>query len=191
MLFVFSRPLGGFLDFGRVLVDFGSHWSIGRPLRRQRAYFHKKTNMRSIVLTAGFFVLGLCQLKAQGKEVSPLAGTSWKGTSYVPDPLTCLMKFSKDTLRIFYADDPEININDGQGGMRTASGKDSAILETMTYRLSGDTLELRKVSGGSPCGEEKGQYHAQAAGGKLKFILIQDPCAVRPYALRDEFALVK
>jgi hypothetical protein len=61
----------------------------------------------------------------------------------------------------------------------------------MTYRYSGDTLELHKVSGGSPCGDEKGQYRAQVAGGKLKLIAVHDPCEVRPYALQDEFALVK
>ncbi len=147
--------------------------------------------MRTFVLTAGLLVLGLYQLKAQGKPPSPLAGTSWKGTSYVPDPLTCIMKFSNDTVRLMYADDPEINIQDSHGGMRAVSGKDSAILETMTYRLSGDTLELHKVSGGSPCGDEKGQYKVQMTSGKLKFIVVQDPCTVRPYALRDEFAAVK
>jgi hypothetical protein len=147
--------------------------------------------MKSITLTAMLSVLVLCQGKAQGKPSLTLTGTSWKGTTYVPDPLICVFKFSKDSARLLYVDDREINIADGLGGLKAVTGKDSAALETMTYRLSGDTISLHKVEGGSPCGEEIGQYRVLVSNGKLKFILIQDPCAVRPYALREEMAEVK
>lgn len=134
---------------------------------------------------------GIGESKAQGKPATSLAGTTWKGTSYVPGPLICALQFNKDTVRLLYVEGPEIMIRDGVGAPRAASGKDSVALETMTYRYSGDTLELHKVSGGSPCGDEKGQYRAQVAGGKLKLIAVQDPCEARPYAFQEEFALVK
>ncbi len=135
--------------------------------------------------------IGLGALQAQGKPSPSLSGTSWLGTANVPDPLTCLLRFGKDTARLLYVDDREINIQDDVVGSRAVTGKDSATIEVMTWRLSGDTIELHKVSGGSPCGAEKGQYRVAVAGGKLKFIVIQDPCGARPYALKEEMTAVK
>ena len=147
--------------------------------------------MKSIGLIVCLLALGLEALQAQGKPSQALSGTSWLGTANIPDPLTCLLRFGKDTARLIYVDDREINIHDDIVGVRAVTGKDSAIVEVMTWRLSGDTVELRKVSGGSPCGEEKGLYRVMVTGGKLKFILIEDACAARPYALKEEMAQVK
>jgi hypothetical protein len=147
--------------------------------------------MKSIALTAALSVVFLCRGKAQGNSSPLLTGTSWKGTANIPDPLVCLLKFDKDTVRLIYVDDREINISDDLVGVRAVTGKDSALLETMTWRLSGDTIELKKVKGGSPCGEEKGRYRVQTAGGKLQFVLVADPCSARPYALREEMLQVK
>ena len=142
-------------------------------------------------MTFTLLVVGFCELMAQGTPSPALAGTSWKGTANVPDPLTCVLRFTKDTVRLLYVDNSEIKISDGLGGSRVVTGKDSASLEAMTWRQSGDTIELQKVAGGSPCGWEKGRYRVQTAGGKLQFILIEDPCSARPYALREEMLQVK
>jgi hypothetical protein len=140
---------------------------------------------------ACLLALGLDAVQAQGKLSPSLSGTSWLGPVNIPDPLTCLLKIGKDTARLLYVDDREIEIQDDVFGSRVVTGKDSATIEVMTWRLSGDTIELHKVSGGSPCGPEKGQYRVVVAGGKLKFILIQDPCSARPNALKEEMAEVK
>jgi hypothetical protein len=147
--------------------------------------------MKITVLTAICLALGVCELKAQGNSSPALAGTSWRGTANVPDPLICVLRFTKDTVRLLYVDDSEIKISDGLGGSRVVTGKDSASLEAMTWRQSGDTIELAKVAGGSPCGWEKGRYRVQTAGGKLQFILIEDPCSARPYALKEQLLQVK
>ena len=190
MLFLFSRLPGGFLH---LLLYSSIRPVIGREERCSltgKPLFRKKS-MKIIVLTAICLALGVCELKAQGNSAPALAGTSWKGTANVPDPLTCVLRFTKDTIRLLYVDNSEIKISDGLGGSRVVTGKDSASLEAMTWRQSGDTIELQKVVGGSPCGWEKGRYRVQTAGGKLQFILIEDPCSARPYALREEMLQVK
>jgi len=96
--------------------------------------FHGKTVMKSIVMTVTLLVVGFCDLMAQGSPSPALAGTSWKGTANVPDPLTCVLRFTKDTVRLLYVENREINISDGLGGSRAVTGKDSASLEAMTWQ---------------------------------------------------------
>jgi hypothetical protein len=147
--------------------------------------------MKKLLLTAGVVLVLLPLVQAQGKPPLSLAGTSWKGTTYIPDPAQCMLRFGQDTVRMIYLDNMEIEAPDDLGGTRMVTGKDSASLEAMTYRLNGDTIELHKVWGGSPCGGEKGRYKIQTAGGKLKLVAIQDPCPERIYALKEEMTLVK
>ena len=60
-----------------------------------------------------------------------LEGTKWRGDMNVPENMTILLKFQKQTLDMISLDGDQ--------------------LESMLYTIKGDTLLLKKLSGGSPC----------------------------------------
>jgi len=120
--------------------------------------------------------------------VTPIAGTIWKGTLYAPDPIECLLRFKKDTLQMIYAGESSITSWDG----RYVTVHDSAVLEAMTYSQHGDTLQLQKVDGGSPCDNKQvGIFLIEMPNGKLHLAVIKDPCEARPYAFTEQLTRVR
>lgn len=111
-----------------------------------------------LLFIASFFLL-------QKPAPESLANTKWTGTFNVPESTTGILEFGKDTV-ILYVD------NDA--------------LETMLYKQSGDTLTLKKISGGSPCGEETGDYKYGIKDNRLTIALLKDECGVRANAFSAE-----
>jgi hypothetical protein len=129
------------------------------------------------------------ELHAQGPVT--LTGTAWKGILDVPSPTECELKFTKDTVRLIYVGSESIRVRGEDGMPRDATGKDSVTIELMTYTVSGDSLQLRKVAGGSPCSDELGIYQVKKKDGKLQLILISDACMARQYCFKADMTLVK
>ncbi len=75
------------------------------------------------------FVLMLLVTTVSAK--AQLNGTKWRGNVNVPENVTVLLNFQKQTL--------EMTAMDGNQ------------LESMSYTVKGDTILLKKLSGGSPC----------------------------------------
>lgn len=75
------------------------------------------------------FVLMLLVTTVSAK--AQLNGTKWRGNVNVPEDVTVLLNFQKQTL--------EMTAMDGNQ------------LESMSYIVKGDTILLKKLSGGSPC----------------------------------------
>ena len=118
-----------------------------------------------------------------------LTNTKWKGIAEIPEPLECLVYFKTDTLLVQYADDKPMFLTDENGNSVNVTGKDSVVIETMTYNFSGDTLTVTKIKGGSPCEEgTTGQYKITINNNKLLFTLIQDDCDARAEALVKNLA---
>jgi hypothetical protein len=103
-----------------------------------------------------------------------LANTKWTGTLAVPDLMSAILNFKTDTMEVIASESGEF-------------------LETMSYTISGDTLLLKKVSGGSPC--------PVGSTFKVKFALqhenlmvtpLSDDCAMRSESwTKDPFVKVK
>lgn len=110
-------------------------------------------------------------VSAIGTSNAQLENSKWKGIVYAPEATEAFMEFRKDTLHV-------ISTN----GMP---------LETMNYALSGDTLSIRKITGGSPCDVSTvGYYKTEIFDNKLFIIPIKDDCLERTLAF-DEDAWIK
>jgi len=66
-----------------------------------------------------------------------LENTRWTGIINAPGPIEATLEFKKDSLLLNY-----------QG----------EVIETMNYQADANNITLKKISGGSPCGSEAGQY---------------------------------
>jgi hypothetical protein len=95
----------------------------------------------------------LCFLGFGSYAHAQLANSKWSGTIAGPDIMSAILSFKTDTLEVIAAEsgDP---------------------LETMSYKISGDTLLLKKISGGSPCPE--------GSSLKVKFIIQRDNLLITP-----------
>ena len=148
-------------------------------------YFYK---MKKLALFAALALFCLPLVHAQTAPGVSVVGTTWKGTLHVPDPIECLLRFKKDTLQMIYAGDSPIQTFDG----KYVSAADSAVLEAMMYRQHGDTVQLQKVSGGSPCSDEQvGIYLVQLENGKMSLVSFKDPCDARVFGLKGEMTRVR
>jgi hypothetical protein len=90
-----------------------------------------------------------------------LANSKWNGSLNIPELAPAALNFKTDTLEVIYAENGEI-------------------LETMSYKVSGDTLLLKKISGGSPCPDGsafKVKYSIQQE--KLIITPLSDDCTMR------------
>lgn len=97
-----------------------------------------------------------------------LSNTSWKGIFYVPDPVECQLVFSSDTATLSF------------------SGS-QVPLEMMSFRMSGDTIFFKKITGMSTCYDEKeAAYQYKREGTKLYFTVVDDPCYDRRNAFPAE-----
>lgn len=94
-------------------------------------------------------------------KTDALSNTSWKGFLNVPDPTDASLKFSGDTLYVY--------IN-------------AELIETSTYSVKSDTLNLIKVSGNSPCTNEVGIYTYEIDKNTLMIRPVSDVCEARFYA---------
>ena len=94
-------------------------------------------------------------------QISALANTTWSGIAYVPTELNVKLAFGNDTLKLVMADN-------------------NLVLETMTYRLSNDTLYIKKLSGNSPCNTDaEGIYKVAVIEKLFTITLINDLCQER------------
>ncbi len=94
-----------------------------------------------------------------------LTNTTWIGDFAVPSPMECSFIFTADTALV------KLN-------------ETNEILEIMTYRVSGDTLFLKKVSGMSPCNDgEPAVYSYKIKDKRLNLSPLDDVCDIR----RDAF----
>lgn len=106
-----------------------------------------------------FLLFSFPGLKAQ------LANTTWVGDFAVPTPTECSFIFSADTA--------SLKLN-----------QTNEVVEIMSYRVSGDTLFLRKISGMSPCYDQgDAVYRYKIEDKKLMLTALQDMCDIR----RDAF----
>jgi hypothetical protein len=92
-----------------------------------------------------------------------LENTKWRGMAKVPEPFDCVFDFRKDTVVL--------------------SGNEVGVIETMKYRLIGDTLVLKKLNGKSPCAEEsEGYFKIVREGDSFKLTSLKDDCPGRAEA---------
>ncbi|RYY43766.1 MAG: hypothetical protein EOO06_19220 [Chitinophagaceae bacterium] len=93
--------------------------------------------------------------------LAQLENTRWVGSFHIPGEAECVFHFKKDSLNMFLADR-------------------DIVVEQMSYKLSGDTLTLKKLAGSSPCdGETPGLYRWKVDGDFLRLRLISDNCSER------------
>jgi hypothetical protein len=117
-------------------------------------------------LMAACFVVAVCMFttKSASAQISALANTTWAGVAYVPTELQVKFAFGVDTLKLVMADN-------------------NLVLETMSYRLSNDTLFIKKLSGNSPCeNDQEGVYKVAVKEKLFTIVAINDPCAERSVA---------
>jgi hypothetical protein len=95
------------------------------------------------------------------------ANTSWKGIYNIPDPTDMILQFKQDTLLLNYF-------------------QDGSNAETMNYQIKGDTLIMEKISGISPCTDEKGIYKVSIKEDQLFMTLINDSCDARASAMPSQ-----
>jgi hypothetical protein len=59
---------------------------------------------------------------------------------------------------------------------------DGNIVESTLYKMNKNTLTLKKISGGSPCGDEEGQYTYKISSDRLTITPVKDECGARSAA---------
>jgi hypothetical protein len=84
--------------------------------------------------------------------------TKWKGTVYAPNEYDGIIEFRHDSLTLTVLD---------------------RVIETSSYSTKGDTIFMKKLSGGSPCGQETGSYTFTINDNTLKFTKVDDSCLER------------
>jgi cell wall-associated protease len=112
------------------------------------------------------FVIAVITFKANTTtaQISALANTTWSGMAYVPTELNVKLAFGIDTLKLVMAEN-------------------NLLLETMSYRLSNDTLFIKKLSGNSPCeNDQEGIYKVAVKEKLFTIVAISDACAERSVA---------
>ncbi len=88
------------------------------------------------------------------------SNTSWKGQFNIPDPTEMILQFKTDTLELNYPDKTSI--------------------ETMSYKISNDTLRVRKLDGQSECSSSQdATYKITLKDSKLFIIVLGDDCPER------------
>lgn len=88
------------------------------------------------------------------------ANTFWKGQFNIPDPTQMILQFKTDSLCLNYPD--------------------STPFETMSYKISYDTLTIRKLDGQSECSyDQDATYEIKIKDNKLFVTPLNDDCSVR------------
>jgi hypothetical protein len=102
-------------------------------------------------------IVGTLSAKAQ------LANTKWAGNMSVPDDVSVVLQFKADSLLLIIK----------------PRGENEFVGETMTYSLKDSTITLSKVSGNSPCGEDKFTVKYTIKDQQLFIKPLTDPCDAR------------
>lgn len=109
------------------------------------------------------FIISFFAIKAQAQ----LAGTKWKATLQLDQPLDVMFNFSADTLSV-------------------TNAADNSDLETLKYFLKDTVLTLQKLYGQSGCDTtSKGAYAYKISGNEMLLKLISDDCLDRSNAIKD------
>ena len=88
------------------------------------------------------------------------ANTSWKGQFNMPDPTQMILQFKTDTLSL--------------------NSPDNTPFETMSYKISNDTLTIHKLYGQSECSYDKdATYKIMIKDKKLFATPLSDDCSQR------------
>lgn len=89
-----------------------------------------------------------------------ITNTSWSGTFNIPDPAQMVLQFKSDTLLLGFSN--------------------NNVLESMTYKISNDTLSIIKIDGQSPCDfTTPATYKLTMKEKKLFITALNDDCAER------------
>jgi hypothetical protein len=124
--------------------------------------------MKKLMAVCFFVAATMFSSNNASAQISALANTTWVGTAYVPVELQVKLAFGIDTLKLVMADN-------------------NLVLETMTYRLSNDTLFIKKLSGNSPCEtDQEGVYKVAVKEKLFTIIPINDACADRSAAFSSK-----
>jgi hypothetical protein len=107
-----------------------------------------------------FFVLAIIAVSSAKAQ---LANTKWAGTMAVPDDVSVVLKFKTDTLLLVIK----------------PRGVDEFVGETMTYTVKDSTITLNKISGNSPCGDDKFTVKYTIKDQQLFIKSLTDPCDAR------------
>jgi hypothetical protein len=101
-----------------------------------------------------------------------LAGTKWRDTLKVDNPIVAIFDFGKDTLTV-------------------TAAEDGSLIEVMTYNVHEGAFTIVKVSGQSDCDNATpGKYHFEMKNGGMFVTLVQDACTDRA-AVLDKTQFVK
>lgn len=123
-----------------------------------------KTNLfflRLALMTLLMFGLTSCESK---KSDNPLLDTQWSGVAKIPQETEVVLKFSKDKFDVLLGD---------------------KVIETMSYTLSNDDINIVKNSGGTPCDAgTTGKYKYEVIGENLVMTLVSDECTARIKSLQ-------
>lgn len=112
--------------------------------------------MKKFFLLAVVFVFSMTAF-------AQLENTKWRGMARVPEPFDCVFDFRKDTVLL--------------------TGNGVGVIETMMYRLNGDTLMLKKIEGKSPCEvKSEGYFKIVRKGDSFELISLKDDCPGRAEA---------
>lgn len=117
--------------------------------------------MKHLLLLLAFLFVG-------GHAQAQIANTKWSGNLAVPEVVSVTLNFKADTFEVYMLENNEL-------------------LESMSYKISGDTLLLKKASGGSPCpdgSEFKLKFSIKAE--QLLLTLLSDDCVERAAAWTNE-----
>ncbi|CAM4373542.1 hypothetical protein SAMN06265348_113214 [Pedobacter westerhofensis] len=117
------------------------------------------------LVIAAILLLSLSSVSWQSKSDDQLTNTKWKGIAFVPNPREVVFHFKKDTLLITI---------------------DLDIIETEYCHVSGDTLTMKKISGGSPCTDEVGTYKYIIKKDSLTITSLRDECGARMDSFSSE-----
>ena len=116
--------------------------------------------MKSLLLLISIFCLSQITAKAQ------LQNTKWRGIANMAVPTDVLLVFDKDsTAEAFMM-------------------PDSVSLAVMIFKVTGDTVSLRKISGTIPCDDTTtGTFKFEIINDKLNMHVIADDCMARAHSL--------
>ncbi len=133
---------------------------------------------KSIIFIATAIACGISvNSKAQ------LANTKWAGVFNIPNPTDCTLSFKTDSAYLVYSGEDSMLLNGTADETKYVTGKDSFVIEVMSYKINGDTLIIQKINGGSPCGtEDVGKYEAAIKDNELSMTLINEDCDARSEA---------
>ena len=97
-----------------------------------------------------------------------LTNTKWVGEINSTHHTSVLFDFKTDTVNVFIL-------------------PDSALMETLSFRIDNNVLVIKKISGSSPCdGTMIGKYNYEMKVDEMTLTMIDDPCPARAGLINKE-----